>query len=32
MTLCLSVGMNDTWVIELVKEMYLTLVSVLLKT
>ena len=28
-TLCLSVGMNDMWVIRLVKEMYLKLASIL---
>ena len=29
MTLCLNVGINDMWAIELVKEMYLTLPSIL---
>ena len=32
MSPCLSAGMNDMWVIDLVKEMYLTLASVLVKT
>ena len=31
MTLCLSIGMNDMWAIELVKEMYLVLASILKK-